>query len=213
MVGYLKDKSLYIKVPKNGCRTFSALLERNGWQLINLFKNDLDLTELLIWGHLTEPNERHTKGVHQYLIHNPDIDINNHKVGKLLVSGVFDDHTYSVNMMLGWIFTLPITWIPLDYPIVDYTVEDWVGKKPKNGNDLTNDFFKENNIDLKVTDNDILNARRWDWDADLIRKKINDYKRIYNVNYQKIDKNFLEPDRLLYEQICEKFRKKYGSVC
>jgi sodium-coupled monocarboxylate transporter 8/12 len=37
-------------------------------------------------------------------------------------------------------------------------------------------------------------------------------KKDYNQNYQKVVKNFLEPDILLYNVTLEKFRKKYGSA-
>jgi hypothetical protein len=204
MLGFVKDNFLYIKCPKNGCMTYSTFLESNGWNEINLFENDLDFDNLVIWGHLTEPHSRHTRGVEQYLKLNPDLDISNPSIAKMLVSGVFDEHTYSLHMMLGKIMQYPIHWIPLDTNIIKYNAyptpcEELIG------DDLTNDFFKEHNIELEINQSYRLNVSV---DRSL-RIKIDHYKELYHDNYQKLVKNFLEPDLLLYNNVVNQYRKKY----
>jgi hypothetical protein len=210
MIGFVKDNFIYIKCPKNGCMTFSELLTRHNWVPINLFENNLDYSKYIIWGHITEPTMRHTKGLVQYLKVNPELDINDTKMAKLLVSGVFDEHTYSLSMMLGPLFHLPIQWIPLDAEIKNYKHPD--SRKGfqviYNGDDLTNDFFKQHNIDIKVTLADRLNVST---PLDNINKKrIDDYKTLYDENFQKIVKNFLEPDIIVYNKTLKEFRIKYG---
>lgn len=211
MIGLIKDNFVYIKCPKNGCTTYSELLKRHGWQEINLFENNLNLSNYLLWGHLTEPNKRHTRGVVQYLKLNPDIVPDNNIIGKMLVSGVFDEHTYSLNMMLGSLFVLPIYWIPLDVEIKNFNHPDTRDKLViYNGDDLTNDFFRENKINITVTPNDRQNKSPAE--EQVIRKLIDHYKELYSENYHKLVKNFLEPDILIYNKTVKNFRIKYGST-
>lgn len=187
--------------------TYSTLLKKHGWQEINFFENDLDYSKFVLWGHLTEPNVRHTNGLVQYLKLNPDINIDDQTVAKMLISGVFDEHTYSLNMMLGALFSLPIHWIPLDVSIIDYRNVD---NKVYNGDDLTNEFFKENNIDITISIKDRLNVSN-SYDA-MLKDQVREYKQVFDENYQKILKNFLEPDILLYTRTLKKYRIRYGST-
>ena len=167
--------------------TYSTFLANNGWQEINLFDNNLDLTQYKLWGHITDPQIRHTRGIAQYLKINPEIDINEPTIARMLVSGVFDEHTYSLNMMLGSVFYFPIYWIPLDAQITKWNAYP-TEPTQLNGDDLTNDFFKENNVDLIITIHDRLNTSSSSELA--IRQKIEDCKKIYHENYQKLFKNF-----------------------
>jgi hypothetical protein len=189
--------------------TYSNFLAKNKWQEINLFEPNLDLSQYKLWGHLTEPQNRHTRGVAEYLKKNPNININDHNIARMLVSGVFDEHTYSLNMMLGSIFHLPIYWIPLDAKITRWNPYP---TKPTEliGDDLTNNFFKENNLDLQITISDRINVAN---ESDLlIRQKIEEFKKLYDKNYQQLFKNFLEVDVLLYTATLRKFEQKYESL-
>lgn len=205
MFGFVKDDFLYIKCPRNGSTTFAEFLGRHGWQRINLFNNTLDLRNMRIWAHITDPHQRHTKGLEKYLRDNPDININDPVIGKILISGVFDEHTYSLRMMLGNIWDLDIHWIPLDAGIVDYRLPP-AQRRSLTGDDLTNDFFAEHGIDLMITADDHVNVYS---DPLGQREKINDLKKVYHDNYQKLVKNFLEPDLVLYYKTLDKFRQKY----
>jgi len=207
MLGYVKDCFLYIKCPKNGCMTYSTFLKQHGWEEVNLFENNLDFSSLTMWGHLTEPHHRHTRGVEQYLKLNPDIDVNNPSIAKMLVSGVFDEHTFSLNMMLGQLMNYQITWIPLDATIIKYNkyptpIEELIG------DDLTNDFFKEHSLDLTITAADRKNIST----DKTIRVRIEKFKEIYYNNYRQLVKNFLEPDLFLYNNVVQQYRKKYEFV-
>ncbi len=205
MFGFVKDNLIYIKCPRNGCTTHTTFLINNGWAEINLFENNLNLANYVLWGHITNPHARHTKGVSKYLIDNPDLDINNPIIGKMLVSGVFDEHTYSLSMMLSSIWHLPIHWIPLDVEITKwnrYPVEPEILV----GDDLTNEFFKEHNLDLVITKNDRLNIGSNTVNS---RLQIDNLKEKYVDNYNKLVKNFLEPDIILYNKTVEILKKKY----
>lgn len=206
MFGFIKDHFLYINCPRNGYMTFTELLSKNGWQSVNLFDNNLDLNKFIIWAHITDPHKRHTRGVDKFLMNNPDIDVYNDTIGKLLVSAVFDEHTYSLSMMLGSLWNLPINWIPLDCEITKWLPYP---EEPEilNGDDLTNIFFDENNIDLQVTQADRRNSVTPD--RLKIRQKIEELKTIHVKNYAKLVKNFLEPDLLLYKKVLDNYRQKY----
>ena len=191
--------------------TYSTILENRGWQEINLFENSLDYSQYTLWGHLTEPNIRHTKGAAQYLILNPDLDINNPPIAKMIVSGVFDEHTYSISMMLGPLFSLPVHWIPLDAEIKNYNHPNSRDKLVIcNGDDLTNDFFLQHGIDIWVTAQDRKNQSNAY--QQLMQKQIASFKELYNSNYQKLVKNFLEHDILLYNDTLKNYRIQYGST-
>ena len=204
MIGFVKDQHVYIKCAKNGCSTYSTFLARHGWAEINLFENNLDLNSMILWGHITDPHQRHTKGVAQYITDNENIDINDPVIGRMLVSAVFDEHTYSLSMMLSTLWHLNICWIPLDTEIT------WWHPYPKSqqqlsGDDLTNLWFLEQGLDLKIT----LQDRRNVGNIRDLYESINHYKEKYNLNYQKLVKNFLEPDLILYNRTVDYFRKKY----
>jgi hypothetical protein len=203
----IKDKFVYIPIPKNGAMTFTELLSSHGWKWVNFFENDLDFKDYILWGHLTEPNMRHTKGVEQYLRNNPDININDPQIAKMLVSAVFDQHGYSVHMTLGHLIFHSITWIPLDAKIVDWNSG---GTRILNGNDLTNEFFKQNNIDIVVGDSDIRNKTSAMQKE--IQNQIKNLKQLYEINYNSVVGNFLDSDILLYNRIVKQHEIKYGSA-
>ena len=203
MLGFVKDKWVYLKCAKNGCMTYSEFLRRHGWKEIDLIVNDLNLNEMILWGHLTEPHHRHTRGLEQYILIN-SINIRDEKIEKLLVSAVFDEHTYSLSMMLGPLWYLPIHWIPLDTTITKW---NQYPQSPEelSGDDLTNVFFQEQEIDLKINLEDRLHVST----EFEIRDYIKELKEKHHDNYQKIVKNFLQHDLILYAKTVNDYNKKY----
>jgi hypothetical protein len=184
-------------------------LEAHGWDYVNLFDPLLDLSQYKIFAHITDPEVRHTKGITQYLRLNPDISLDNPQVAKLLVSGVFDEHTYSVSMMLGPIWDLPIHWIPLDVTIKDHQPYEPFdpNRHLYSGNDLTNQFFKENGLDLVIERDRRMNVATAD-ELEL-RKQIEHYKKVYETNYHSLQKNFLERDIVQYRQVIDQYQQKF----
>jgi hypothetical protein len=209
--GYRKDHFLYICTPKNGSTTFSALLSNNGWQYVDLLDNDLDYEQFNIWGHITNPDHRHTKGLAEYLRLNPDIDITNDNVAKMLVTGIFDGHAASLSMLLGPLFFLPtIQWIPLDIKVTNYFSDPPV---IVTGNDITNDFFIENGINIRVSANDVKNQVTEE--SQTLRDKIVELKNKFNptTDPEKYNGTWLGSyyryDNLLYAEVTEKYYKRY----
>ena len=200
--GYHKDGFVYIRIPKNGSTTFRSLLIPHGWQEINLFDTEIDLTKCIVWGHITDPQKRHTKGLSTYLVKdNPDIDIYHPSVEKILVSGVFDSHTHSISMILGHLYDkLNIQWIPLDARIFDHNTG-----RTLDGNDLTNHFFQQHDLDLRVTE--VLHSRSKQEKE--VRDHIDRLKIKYHDHYQQVVKHIIEPDMMLYNRVVMEWEKKF----
>lgn len=172
--------------------SYTAFLEENGWVLTDLNYNNLDIDNTIFFGHVTEPNQRHTKGLAQYLINTNQVRLlDDNNVNRLLVSAVFDEHTYSISMMMPQLVNY-VNWIPLDYSYRHF-----------NGDALTNRFFKQHKLDLEYNGQHRLNV------ADSVKKamydKINNLKQQYDWDYQKLVKNFLEPDLKIYLGTVEKY--------
>ena len=184
MFCYTHKNFAYIKVPKNGCSSYSSFLDSNGWVETDLFYNDLDLDNTIFFGHITDPNTRHTKGLAQYLINTNQVSLLDNKLSHLLVSGVFDEHCYSIHMMIPHLVNR-VHWIPLDY--------SW---RHFDGNYLTNYFFKKNGLDLQYNDTNRANVAGPDKKE--LYSRINLLKEQHNQDYQKLVKNFLEPDIKLH---------------
>jgi len=208
MISLIRGNNAYIRIPKNGNSTFMELLGKNGYEEVNLLDTDLDISKLNIWGHITNPLERHTKGVCEYLILNPEIDYTDPAIGKMLVSGVFDSHTYSIHMMLGSLIKYPIKWIPLDATIEKFN------PYPKEsefltGDDLTNLYFEEQQLNFRVSAQD---RRYVASDEKLkLRKHIDALKETYQHNYNQLIKNVLESDMILYHLTLIEYYKKYSN--
>ena len=141
MICWIRGNNVYIRIPKNGISTFSKFLKNHGYQEVNLFDINPDFEKLNLWGHITDPMARHTKGVAEYINLNPDVNYTDPVVGRMLVSGMFDTHTYTIHMMLGHLIKYPIRWIPLDVKITKWNQYPQPLEE-LNGDDLTNAYFR-----------------------------------------------------------------------
>jgi hypothetical protein len=217
MIGYHKGNFLYIIIPKNGSSTFKALLINDGWDEVNLITTDLDLSTLKLWGHICDLYKRHTKGLARYLLDNPTIDIDDENIAKILINGMFDIHTASIAVLLGpLLYQYPIQWIPLDAKIINYSMPTPI---ILTGNNLTNDFFIMNGINIRVTDTDILN--QVNGDELILRNKIDLIKKKFEVNTSFIEPNdkntsanltndgLFYHDLLLYLEVLKEFKDRY----
>lgn len=191
MYCYVHENFAYIKVPKNGCSSYRAFFESAGWTKTDLFYNELDLDNTVFFGHITEPNQRHTRGLAQYLLNTNQVPLLYQDVSHLLISGVFDEHCYSIHMMIPHLVDR-VHWIPLDYEYKHF-----------NGTSLTNRFFKTHNLALHYTDSNRLNVA--DGKKQSIYKRINELKLVHDQDYQKLVKNFLEPDIKLHSSAVDMY--------
>jgi hypothetical protein len=152
----------------------------------------------------------------QFLKINPDIDINNETVAKLVVTGVFDGHTASISQILGPFFYLPIRWIPLDAEINNYC--DGI-HTVVNGNDLTNDFFIQNGIPIRITESDVKHQESRQLPEEKtthLRNQIEELKKKWYTNngipstgYRQTVETFFKQDIELYTTVMKDFNQQY----
>jgi hypothetical protein len=206
MIAFIRDNNVYIRIPKNGITTFISFLKKNGYQEINLFDCGLDISKLNIWGHITDPEVRHTKGVAEFLERNPEVNYQDPIIGKMLVTGMFDVHTYTIHMMLGPLIKYPINWIPLDANITKWNRYP-TPPELLNGDDLTNIYFDDYGLGMKITESDHKNkGSKFNFE---LRDYITELKKHYNKEYQFLFKNVLEPDVMLYHNVLKKYNDRF----
>jgi len=208
MISWIRGNNVYIRIPKNGISTFSKFLKNHGYEEVNLFDLDIDFKKLNLWGHITNPLVRHIKGVAEYISLNPDVDYINPVIGRMLVSGMFDCHTYTIHMMLGHLINYPINWIPLDEKITKFNQYP-VPSQILNGDDLTNAYFEQQGLEFRVSRLDHMNTAN---DHDLkLRAEVSKLTEIYPEEYKGVVKNVLEADLLLYHKTLTDYRAKYSK--
>jgi hypothetical protein len=211
MFCYVKDQFCYLEVHKNASQTHGKLLSDHGWQRRDVFAKDLDLKNMVLWGHISDPEARHTKGIVQYLIKKPDINYHDPSIAKLLVTGVFDTHTYSISMMLGPFWSYPIHWIPLDFTFTDHTTQTFEHLRKKySSNELTQMWLDENDIDINM-DNAVWLTRSGAQEKQM-RDTINSYKFQYCHEYKQLVANFLSWDIVQYRKTLDEYAKKFGYL-
>jgi hypothetical protein len=179
------------------------------WDKVNLVHDKIDLDCVKIWAHISNPETRHTKGLSTYLMPHNDIDFRSPVIGKLLVRGVFDEHTYSIHMLLAHHLHRPIHWIPIDQEFIEWNRHPSV-RKTLNGDDLTNMFFADNGLDIAITPG--TRSNRAKQEELEIREQITHWKQVYNEEYQKLIANFLDADIALYTKVVENYRAKFSNT-
>ena len=209
MLGCIYKNFIYIPIPKNGSTTFINFLTKRGWETVELLDLGNDLSQYKLWGHITDPNKRHTRGIEEFLRGNKSPDaINDPLMQKICASSMLDIHSCSIWILTRDIAQYPIHWIPLDADIVKWNQYP-EPIKTLSGNDLTNDFFRENNLDLFITDNDNTHITSSTVKSDGLRDKIDQVKQRYSEETLHCIKWYLEPDLVLYSNTLNYYRNKY----
>lgn len=131
-------KWCYIAIKKNCSMTFSTFLQQNGWTDVSM--RDAEELNCRYFSHIQNPFERYYKGIAEILYKQPDAQV--HLMQNGLIPTMFlDDHVLPISVLTNDISRF-IHFIPMDY--YKYSC-----------NELTNDFFAENNIDLKIRNGDV----------------------------------------------------------
>lgn len=190
---YRYKNYVYLRVLKNASVTYKMFFKNSGWEEIsNSFLYEHDNANLILFGHIQNPDIRHTKGVAQSLFKTKCtkcLDIPN--LAPLICSGMFDEHTYPISMIYPSHFH-KTRWIPLDLEF---------NCNPISGNSLTNLFFLENNLPFKINDSDNLHI------SDIKKKKIqNKIHKIKQKSYEEFSKsldNVYDTDFKLWKSACD----------
>ena len=198
---------IYIPIAKNGSTTFIDFLTAHGWELIELLDFNDDLSQYKLWGHITDPVARHTKGVVEFLTLFKRVDLLDDPLFQKLCAGtILDTHSCSIWITTKDFVQYPIHWIPLDAKITKWESFP-IPAKVLSGNDLTNDFFRENNLDLTITDSYIHNQTSDK--TNRLREIVDQIKRNHPEDTLQCIKHYLEPDMILYSKTLEYYRNKY----
>ena len=153
-----------------------------GWETQDLYIPKQPLDDLIFFGLLREPDDRHTKGIVQYLIvEKLEHCLDNEFFQRLLVSAVFDEHSYNIHSMIPSEIIQRTNWFIIDHEIYDYEK-------------LVRNFLQQHNILLPSVPK--INAS--DPKQKNLQHKIKNLKLKHHQSYQKLAKNFLGADLRLY---------------
>lgn len=91
----------WISIAKNACRSWEQVFDSLGWVKQDLYQPEVDVSQLEFFGFLRWPTRRHTMGVVEYLERTQQLHLlDNPETARLLVSAVFDQHSYPVTQMI-----------------------------------------------------------------------------------------------------------------
>lgn len=207
MLGYRKDNYIYLRIPKNACTTYGMFLESKGWNQFELNPFE-DYSNCLVWGHIADPETRYMKGLAEYLLTRYEEDeieflLTDPVASKMLISGVFDQHTYTISMLLGPFNKLPVHWIPLDFSMYS----------PKYGRELdgdgfTNLFFKDQGFNYNITPID--RRKPGSHPNKVFRERIRELKFKHKPYYGELVASALNYDIVLYHKIMLEYVAKYS---
>lgn len=132
---------VYVYVFKNASSTYNSFLMQMGWKTITSRVVFRLKHKFKLFGHIQDPNTRHTKGIIEYMYAN-NLDQTEDWESLLKVVPEDDDLIVPISTVYRELIDL-IHWIPLDLEI----------KKQKiSSNDLTNMYFRDNDLPFVIDD-------------------------------------------------------------
>lgn len=179
---YTNGRLAYLKIPKNACMSWSRALGAMGWEEQDLYIPRQPLDDLVFFGLLREPDQRHTQGLAQYL-KNERLEhlLQDEFFQRILVSAVFDEHTYNIHSLVPSHIIQRTNWFVLDDQYYDYE-------------QLVRNFLQQHNVALPPVPRINVSSSR---DKQL-QTQINELKVKHHDSHQKLAKNFLGSDLRLY---------------
>ena len=182
MYFYTNGKLAYLKIPKNACMSWTHVLGNLGWEEQDLYIPRQPLDDLVFFGLLREPDHRHTLGLVQYLKKERlEHLLEDEFFQRILVSAVFDEHTYNIHSMVPSEIIKRTNWFIMDHQHYDYE-------------HLVRNFLQQHDIDLPPVPRINVSSAQ---DKQL-QTQINELKVKHYTSHQKLAKNFLGSDLRLY---------------
>ena len=175
-------KIAYLKIAKNACSSWEKLLTEMGWETQDLYIPNQPLSELTFFGLLREPDDRHTRGIAQYLA-NEKLEhcITNEFFQQILVSAVVDEHTYNIHSMVPSEIIQRTNWFIIDHSVYNYE-------------NLVRNFLQTHGVALPPVPRINISSP----ELRNLQNKIKEFKLKYQQSHQKLAKNFLGADLRLY---------------
>ena len=179
---YTNGRLAYLKIPKNACMSWAQALGDLGWEEQDLYIPRQPLEDLVFFGLLRDPERRHTQGLVQYL-KNERLEhlLEDEFFQRILVSAVFDEHTYNIHSLVPSDIIKRTNWFILDHDYYNYE-------------HLVRNFLQHHNVDLPPVPRLNASSAR---DKQL-QTQINELKVKHHNSHRKLAKNFLGADLRLY---------------
>ena len=175
----------WLSIAKNASTSWISIFDSMSWQKEDLYDPVVDINKLTFFGFLRDPNDRHTMGIVEYLARTGQRElINDPAWNRLLVSGLFDEHSYTVSHLIPGHVLTRTTFFILDQSYFNYEV-------------LTKNYLRNHGVELNVPV-----PKLWIGDDSKLklRNQINELKQVHKLERSFLAKNFLEPDQLLYKK-------------
>ncbi len=188
MICFRFKNLVYIPTFKNASSTYSKFFSNLGWTpgAVDFLDWDGDI----IFSHISDPYNRHIKGIVEFLkIKNLIECVDDPKFLTLVSHGFFDQHSYPLHMMLGEKVN-KIYWIPIDHP-------------GASSQELTCKFLKKHNVSVDQTT--IIDEHvTTDLQTHNARQKI--LHQCQQANFRNNQQFFaLDFDNLIYQSCVKKF--------
>ena len=179
------NRLAWISIAKNACRSWQQVFNNLGWQTEDLFQPQVDIQQLEFFAFLRWPAVRHTMGVVEYLLQTDQVDLlYNTQANHLLVSAVFDQHSYTVSQMIPADVVSRTTWFIIDQIGYDYEI-------------LVKNYLHSHGVEIavpvpRISDN-IPATRQARIDLERLKQQ-------HATDFHRLQKNFLAADIQLYRR-------------
>lgn len=179
------NRVAWLSIAKNACRSWERVFDDLGWQKEDLFRPTVDIQQLEFFGLLRWPTIRHTMGVIEYLEQTGQLELlHNIQVNRLLVSAVFDQHSYTVSHMIPADIVQRTRWFIIDQSYYNYEV-------------LVKNYLHSHGIEITIPVPRI--STTW---SKMVQSRIEltQLKQQWPEEEARLAKNFLDAHMQLYRQ-------------
>ena len=182
----------WISIAKNACRSWAQVFDNLGWQKEDLFQPQVDIQQLKFFGFLRWPAVRHTMGVIEYLEQTNQCDLlYNTQVNRLLVSAVFDQHSYAVSQMIPADIVKRTEFFIIDHTHYNYEI-------------LVQNYLRSHGVEIAVPVPRVNTVIETTCQNRIDLEKL---KQRYPEDFFRLQKNFLDADIQLYQRTLQQQEK------
>jgi len=175
----------WLSIAKNACRSWAQVFDDLGWIKEDLYQPQVDTAQLEFFGFLRWPAIRHTMGVIEYLEQTGQLALlHNTRFNRVLVSAVFDQHSYPVSQMIPANIVKRTTWFIIDQVNWDYE-------------QLVQNYLRTHGVEIAVPVPRITTSMPSTIQS---RTDLTRLKQQYPEEEGRLTKNFLDADFKLYNR-------------
>lgn len=179
------NRIAWLSIAKNACRSWAHVFDELGWEKQDLFQPTVDIEKLEFFGFLRWPSVRHTMGVIEYLEQTDQLALlHNIRFNRVLVSAVFDQHSYTVSQMVPADIIRRTTWFIMDQTYYNYEI-------------LVRNYLNYHGVEITIPVPRITDSRPTTREARITLSKL---KNQYSEDHARLEKNFQDADAQLRNQ-------------